>query len=148
MGAIVQFDFGLFARSYPQLAGIGEPMAEQFFTIAQDIHRNDGGGPIGNPVQQLNLLNMVVAHLAQLYAPRDGSGNPSATGTAAPTLPGRISSATEGSVSVQTEALTAFNTAQAQYFSQTTYGQLYWAATAFARTGRYRPFYDVRQATH
>ncbi len=148
MGVIVPFDWAAFQATYPELAPIGEALATQYFATATMIHRNDGGGPISNPAQQSSLLNMLVAHLAMLYAPRDPSGNPAATGVPSPNIVGQITSASEGSVSVSTTALSAFATAQAQWLAQTRYGALYWAATAVFRTMRYRPFCDVRRATH
>lgn len=145
MGSIVGFSWALFAATYPELAPVGQTLATEYFTVATMIHRNDGGGPISNPAMQLTLLNMLTAHVAWLYAPRDSAGNPAATGVPAPNVTGQITSASEGSVSVSTQAMTAFNTAQAQWLAQSRYGQLYWVSTASFRTMRYRPFCDPRR---
>ncbi|HEY6030504.1 MAG TPA: DUF4054 domain-containing protein [Gaiellaceae bacterium] len=136
MGVTVAFSFDAFVAQFPEMEPIGATLAQNYWTIATMMHANDGSGPIGNPAQQSSLLNMLTAHLAQLFAPRDPAGNPAASGAPSPQIVGRISSASEGSVSVQTEALQGFTTAQASWLSQTKYGALYWAATAFARTAR------------
>ena len=79
---------------------------------------------------------MLTAHLAWLYAPRDANGNPASTGQIAPPLVGRISTASEGSVSVSTE-LTSSGSPSEAFFSQTKYGLSFWQATAQFRTARY-----------
>jgi hypothetical protein len=149
MGAVVSFDWAGFQAMFPEMEAIGETLAETYFQIATTIHRNDGGGPIGNATLQARLLNMLIAHIAQLYAPRDAAGNVASSGSSPPpNVTGRVSSASEGSVSVTTEALKGFETAEASWLSQTRYGQLYWVATSSFRTMRYRSFYDIRRLTH
>lgn len=148
MGMIVQFDWNRFSAAYPEIAGIGESLATEYFGIATQIQRNDGGGPITDPVRQLSLLNMLVAHVAQLFAPRDANDNPAATGNPPPSVVGQVTSASEGSVSVGTQAMKGYETAQAAWLAQTRYGAMYWAATASFRTMRYRPFCDIRRLTH
>ena len=138
MGVIVAFDFNAFSATFPELEPIGAPLAGQYFAIATLMHANDGSGPISSAAVQSSLLNLLTAHIAWLFAPRDASGNPAQSGSAAPNLTGRVSSATEGSISVQTEALEGFNTAQASWLSQTRYGALYWASTARFRVMHYR----------
>lgn len=138
MGVVVAFDFSAFTALFPEMTPVGVPLATAYFGIAETMHANDGSGPIGDATLQSNLLYMLTAHLAQLFAARDASGNPSSSGAPSPTIVGRISSASEGSVSVQAEALEGFNTAQASWLAQTKYGALYWAATAQFRTFRYR----------
>jgi hypothetical protein len=85
------------------------------------------------------LLNMLVAHLAQLNLPAGGGdGSAGGTNAAAPSpLVGRITNATEGSVSVQTQMDLPLGSAQ--WFNQTPYGAQFWAATAAYRTMRYVP---------
>ena len=137
MGVIVTFDFAAFSAQWPAYVPVGSTLLASFFDMATTMHANDGSGPINNAAIQQKLLNALTAHLAQLYAPRDASGNPAATGAPAPALVGRMSSASEGSVSVQTEALQGFTTAQAAWLSQTQPGAFYWAMTAQFRTVRY-----------
>ena len=73
------------------------------------------------------LLGMVTAHIAALNAPL--SGHPAST------LVGRISSATEGSVTVATQ--NDYPPGTAQWWQQTKYGAAFWAASAQFRTARY-----------
>jgi hypothetical protein len=73
---------------------------------------------------------MLTAHIAALYAPSTASGSSPAT------PPGRISNASEGSVSAAFE----LNTPQAAaWYAQTKYGVSFWAATAPFRTMHYVP---------
>lgn len=138
MGVIVGFDYQAFLRSYPEMSALGEPRAQEYFDIATAIHANDGGGPISSASLQQSLLNMLTAHVAFLFAPRGPDGNPAQTGQAAPAMVGRITSASQGSVSVSAEALQGFNTAQASWLAQSRYGAMYWASTAQFRTFRFR----------
>lgn len=138
MGVIVSFDYQAFVRSYPEMSALGDARAAEYFLIATTLHGNDGGGPISDAALQTSLLNMLTAHIAFLFSPRDSAGNPAAQGTAAPNMVGRITSASQGSVSATAEAMQGFNTAQAQWLAQTRYGAMYWSATAQFRTMRYR----------
>src|SRR4051812_12720863 len=104
MGVIVTFDPAAWRARYPEFVNISDLAATAYFGEATLYHANDGSGPVAVSTVQLSLLNMLTAHIAWLNAPRDGSGNPSSNGAQpAPSLVGRISSASEGSVSVQTE---------------------------------------------
>lgn len=132
MGAIVTFDYAGFARLFPELEYVSPDLVAVYFDIATTMHANDGTGPVADAAQQSKLLNFLTAHLSKLYAPNNGQA-PSG-------LVGRISSATEGSVTVQAEW--GSNTSErAAWFLQTQYGATYWAMTAQFRTMRYRPGY-------
>lgn len=139
MGVIVPFSWADFSTQWPQLVAIGQPLAQNYWDIATTIHRNDGGGPINKPVLQTQMLNALTAHIAFLFAPKDANGNPSSSGTYSTGTVGQVTSAAEGSVSIGVAALTAFNTAQAQFLAQTQAGSLYWVMTAGVRTFNYRP---------
>jgi hypothetical protein len=134
MGVIVQFSYAQWIAN-PLYSGFAATVdsshAQSYFDIATTIHRNDGGGPINDATQQLNLLNMLVGHLAALFAPPAPGQQPS-------TIVGRISSASQGSVSVQA-AYSNNVTEQMAFFVQTKFGALYWVATAPFRTMRYIP---------
>lgn len=131
MGAIATFDFAAWQRRYPELGAVTEPQAQDYFTEATLYLRNDGTGPVRDPVQQLMLLNMLVAHIASLRTT-------SADGQAQGGIVGRIASATEGSVSV-TAAEMPNEGSLAAWFQMTPYGLAYWAATASLRMARYIP---------
>jgi hypothetical protein len=132
MGVIATFNYGLWTSQFPALAPIvNQAQAQAYFDLATTIHRNDGGGPVNNVATQLNLLNMLTAHLAQLFTPPAPGQQPS-------TIVGRINSATQGSVSVQAAYSTNVGQ-QMAWFIQTPAGAMYWTATAPYRTMRYRP---------
>lgn len=130
MGVVV-FDYARWSGRYPELAGfIAEPTAELYFAEAQLYCDNTECSPIrdANPggVREL-LLNMVTAHIAALNAPLNG--NPSSP------LVGRISNATEGSVTVAAEL--NLEPGSSQWFAQSKYGLAFWQATRRYRSARY-----------
>lgn len=129
MGAVVQFDLAKWRALFPQFSNVTDQQVEgPVWTLAQQYCRNDGGGPVCDAGTQTELLNLMVAHIAQLLY---GS-------TTQPVSPlvGRVSDATEGSVSVGTEF--PMNPSNA-FFVQTTYGSLYWQLALPFRLGRYIP---------
>lgn len=138
MGVVINFDPNAWRAAYPEFVNVSDPMATQYFGIATLYHANDGSGPVNNSVTQTALLFLLTSHIAWLMSARDQFGNPSSSGTVpAPNILGRISSASEGSVSVSMENQQAAGTPQ--WYQTTKYGQQYWAATAAFRTIRYRP---------
>lgn len=131
MGAIATFDFATWVARYPEFADSVTPQAAQaYFDEATIYHRNDGRGPVSAIAVQRTLLNMLTAHIAKRYAA-------SAAGAPAPDLVGRVSNASEGSVSVQAEYADATPGTMA-WFVQTKYGADYWQATTTYRTMHYR----------
>lgn len=131
MGVQVTFDYNAWLLSYPQFSTLtSEQVVGSILPIAEIYCRNDGGGPVTLATTQTVLLNMMVAHIAQLMYGADGGG---ASG-----LVGRISNASEGSVSVGTDFPTTPNNA---WFFQTPFGAMFWQATAAYRTMRYIPGY-------
>lgn len=136
MGVIVTFDFANWLALFPQF-GVTTPtftaLTEQQVTqvilpLAEQYVRNDGGGPVCNPATQIQLLNLMVAHIAQLLFG-------SSTQPLSP-LVGRISNASEGSVSVGTDFPTTPSNA---WFVQTQYGAMFWQLSLPFRLGRYIP---------
>lgn len=137
MGVQVAFNYAGWIASYPEFQSPGgsipvtDVQAANYFAIATAIHRNDGKGVVCDATLQSTLLNMLTAHIAALFATPAGAA-------AASQLVGRISSAAEGSVNVQTELPTNMPMASA-FYTQTKYGLMYWQATAAFRTMRYVP---------
>ena len=131
MGAIASFDYAAWVARYPEFSGVSQPTAMQYWNEATLYHANDGSGPVSTVGAQQMLLNMVTAHIAARYATLGGVA-PSPTQP-----PGRIASASEGSVSASFDMNVPPGTAQ--WFAQTKYGLDYWAAMAPYRMGRYRP---------
>lgn len=130
MGVIVTFDPNAFIRLFPQFSSITPEMFTQvILPLAQQYCRNDGGGPVATAASQTNLLNLMVAHICQLFYPNGPNG------PAGP-LVGMIKSVTEGSVDVSVEFPLTQNNA---WYMQTPFGAAFWQASAAYRTMRYIP---------
>lgn len=133
--AVAVFDYAKWAAMFPYLAapvgGVTEPIAEGFFTIAELLFANDDCSPISDPNKRLTFLNYIVAHLARL------AGYPiAAGGSAAPDgMVGRVSSATEGTVSISSDYGSVSNSEA--WWIQTPEGATFWQLTRFLRTARY-----------
>lgn len=129
MGVQITFNYAVWAHSFPQFSTLtSDQVVGVVLPIAEIYNRNDGGGPVSSAAIQTQLLNLMVAHVAQLLF--------GVNGQAPSSLVGRISGATEGSVSVQTEFPQNQNSA---WFNQTPFGAAWWQATAAYRTMRYVP---------
>ena|SRR6266446_5351979 len=130
MGVSVAFNYASWVSIFPEFAQTVNPdLAAELFTVATQLHANDGSGPVESTALQTTALNLVMAHLAMLFY-----------GTAAspPTqLVGRISNATEGSVSVQTEYAVPPSHSR-PFWDQTKYGAVYWQMTGAFRIFKYR----------
>jgi Protein of unknown function (DUF4054) len=130
MGVIVQFNYAQWIARYPEFKQVEQSTAQEYFGEATLYLRNDGTGPVRDAPTQLRLLNMLTAHIAALNAP-------SADGEPASPLVGRVSNASEGSVSVQTE--NDYPPGTVQWYQQTKYGSAFWAATVAYRSVHYLP---------
>ena len=133
--APVQFSYSGWIAAFPEFSSVPEAQANIYFDMATVIQRNDGCGPVTKPSVQLMLLNLLTSHMATLYSQSLGDQSPGAPKPANSPV-GRISSATEGSVTVQLDYGTVTSQQQA-YLIQTHYGSTWWALTAQYRTMRY-----------
>jgi Protein of unknown function (DUF4054) len=135
----VTFNFATFVATFPEFSALTSGQAQGYFNRATgSIVGNSTTNPIFNDGNLPYLVYLVTAHVAWLNCPKDANGNPAATGAPASPLVGRISNASEGSVSVQTEwPLDGSSSAQEKYLAQTKYGVEYWAATSQYRTAQY-----------
>lgn len=131
MGAIATFNFQTWSQRYPEFTGVGSDLAQLYFAEACLYHANDGSGPVPDQATQTILLYMATAHIAQLYKLRDGNKPVSE-------LVGRITDASEGSVSVSADFGEGVKAAQA-WWIQTKYGASYWQASTPFRVFRYIP---------
>jgi hypothetical protein len=132
--AIAIFDYGQWSALFPELvANVNEARATLLFNEAGAFGfiDNTDCSIITDPVRRLSLLNYFVAHLATLGGALEAGGVP--TG-----LVGRISGASEGTVSVRTD-MKAASSELAQFLQQTPYGNLLWAMLLPFRMGRYVP---------
>jgi len=125
----VVFEYDWWQARYPELAGWVTPgQALGFFDRAALLLDNTPRSPVRDCDERRILLGLLVAHIAKMNAPIDGQ-EPSP-------LVGRISSASEGGVSVSTEYGGEAEPGEAWYL-QTKYGAEFWAATRRFRLGRY-----------
>ncbi len=133
MSGVVVFSATAFVAQYPAFAAYNTAHSgglQGYFNTATLYLSNTKGSRVKDVTTRSILLNLLVAHLAQL----DGVLQPAGQGSTAAAV-GRVSSATEGSASVQTQMPGAG--ASAAWYQQTQYGATYWAATAQYRSMRY-----------
>lgn len=130
MTGVVTFSYPQWAARYPELAAaVLQPEAQAYFDEACLYLNNTALSVVRDLAARALILNMITAHIAQL--------NRKVSGALASPIVGRISSATQGSVTVQA----AFEGAKgsAQWWLQTPYGTAAWQALARYRTAHYRP---------
>lgn len=125
-GAVATLDITAFKAAYPMFATLTDPQITEAFTLATIYLRNDGTGPVRTTALQTSLLYMLTAHLAAMMY---GVSGAAPAGTV-----GRVTSASEGSVSIGMDWPT---TASNAWFLQTPWGANFWQATAGYRMGRY-----------
>lgn len=134
--AIVTFDPSAFKLAWPEFAGVADARCTSMFNIAATtILDNTDGSPVMDVAARTNLFYLLVGHLLVLYG---GSPIVRADGTLNNTPPGRISSATQGSVSTSFELQMPQGSALAAWYNQTQYGAMYWMATAQWRRFTYK----------
>jgi hypothetical protein len=138
-GPVVTFDFATWTGVFPEFAACTEAQGQSWFNRASFLCTNDTSNPANaTPGMLQDLLYLLTSHIGWLNAPRDGAGNPAATGQPASPIVGRIATASEGSVSVGAEVDdmgSAFP--MAGWYLSTRYGTEYLAATACFRTALY-----------
>ncbi len=133
MANAAAFDYTAWIIRYPEFSPSGsqpvsQPLGAAYFVEAGLYLDNVGQSPVTSDSQQSLLMNMLTAHIAAL-------NTPTSTGAPASSLVGRISNASEGSVSVAAE--NDYPPGTPQWFQQTKYGTAFWAATIQYRTARY-----------
>jgi hypothetical protein len=128
---VVIFNPSVFAQRFPEFASVDPLLLADYFGEATLYLNNTICSPVSQIEQRAPLLNLVVAHIAALYALKADGTTPQST------LVGRINSATEGSVSVGTDM--GPPSASAAWWDQTKYGAQFWQLTMPLRTMRYVP---------
>lgn len=131
--AIVKFDYELFRGQFPhiklgtmaEVAGLWE-LAQAF--VGNDKTSKIPYDPDNGVYTRRTVLYLALAHLIQMRGLGANAG-----------LAGRVTSASEGSVSVSVEPFQA-NSLNAQWWSQTNEGALYWQLTAACRLGGHWSF--------
>lgn len=128
--AVVVFDPTAFKAEYPEFATVSDARTTAMFTLAeQSILDNTDNSPVMDVNFRTQLFYMLVAHLLTLLG-----GAPT---TPTNTPPGRLSQATEGTVTASFEYLLPPGSAMAPWFVQTKYGAMYWTMTAPFRSLKY-----------
>ena len=125
MPAVV-FDAAAFKARYPEFASVGDLLLQACFGEAGLYLSNTDNSPVQNVTRRAVLLNMLTAHIAALCGALSSDGQPRPVG--------RVSSATEGSVSAAFEGPPP---GSAQWFQQSQYGAAFWQATSGLRGFRY-----------
>jgi len=138
MTAVITFKWPKWVALFPEFSNCSVQQGQAWFDLASSYCWNDTCNPAACAPNFESLMYMVTSHIGWLMAPRDSLGNPSEAGTPPPPIVGRISNASEGSVSVTAEWTGQGSPSEAWYL-QTRYGAMYWAATAQYRTMRYAP---------
>jgi len=129
--AVVTFDPAAFAATYPEFASVDPARSTSMFMIAeQSLLDNTDNSPVMAADYRTQLFYMLVAHLLLIF----GAATPTAPDN---TPPGRISSATEGTVSSSFEYNLPDGSSMAAWYVQTKYGALFWTATARFRSTLY-----------
>ncbi|MGZ8442549.1 MAG: DUF4054 domain-containing protein [Candidatus Binatia bacterium] len=126
--AVVVFDPAAFKTRYSEFSTVADGTLTAYFYEATLYLNNSESSLVTDVTQRSVLLNMIVAHLAALHSGINGQ--------APSQLVGRITQASEGSVSVSADIGPISNTAA--WWMQTKWGASFWQATAPYRTMRYR----------
>ena len=123
----ITFDLAAFRVRYPEFAPVSDALLGAFFAEAT-LYLNNTDAPVADESVRSMLFNMLVAHISAL------SGATTADGQPRP--PGRVSQASEGSVSASFEDAPA-TPGSGLWFRQTAYGAAFWRAVAPYRNFRY-----------
>lgn len=128
--AVATFSYAVWAARYPRLAAIvTEEVATAYFDEAGLLYLNNTDcSYVEDVAERTLLLGMLVAHIAEV----NGASAQGAQGVV-----GRLSSATQGSVSASFDF--TIPPGSAAWYAQTQPGASFWAATAKYRTMRYVP---------
>lgn len=127
--AAVTFNYATFTARYPEFATVAQATAQAYFDEAAALYcDNTDASPVQDANKRALMLNQLVAHLAAL------------NNTA---LVGRVTAATEGSVSVTVDP--GITTGSAAWYQQTKYGAAFWQASKPYRMFRYQPGASCRR---
>jgi hypothetical protein len=127
--SIVVFDPAAFAIAYPEFATVAQARTTMLFDMAAaTLLDNTDNSPVMDIGLRTQLFYLLVAHLLLLLgsAPTAPDNTP----------PGRLSSATEGTITTSFEYLLPPGSAMAPWFVQTKYGAMFWTMTAQFRSAR------------
>lgn len=127
---MVVFSVDKFRARFPEFANVADPQLQALFDEAAALYLDNSDQSLVTDLAVREALYLLlVAHMAQL-------GFGSAAAPASP-LAGRVTSVSEGSVSISGDAPSLPGTAA--WYGLTKYGVAYWQATAPWRTMQYQP---------
>jgi hypothetical protein len=130
--AIVSLDIQKFKDSYPQFNNLTEPVLYRLFYFAEAILDNTDRSLVSDLNKRETLLYLLMAHIATIDPViSDVNGN------AGSGIVGRVSSGSEGSVSISTDY--AAMSRSSAWYMQSQYGAMYWEMTKQYRMFRYIP---------
>jgi hypothetical protein len=135
---IVQFDPPTFVALYPEFTGLPNGQMQKAFGMATLMLNNTCGSRVQDANQREILLDLLTAHFLFL---NNGTNDGAGAVVPPPGIVGRISSATEGSVSVASE-FDVNPTVGNAFLSQTKYGTEFLGLTINYRTLVYLPAPD------
>ena len=125
MSGVVVFDPAEFRLLYPSICATDEQL-EMYFAMAETFLDNTECSIVKDLDARKTMLYLLVAHIA-LLSQQAESGNP---------VVGRISNATEGTVSVGLDYGTMGN--NERWYLQTPWGAMYWQMSKKYRSMVYR----------
>lgn len=125
MDGVVVFDSAEFRALYPSIQAT-DAQLEDYFAMAETFLDNTPCSVVKDVANRKRMLYLLVAHIATITGLAE-SGNP---------VVGRISNATEGSVSVSLDYGTMGN--NERWYLQTPWGAMYWQLTKKYRSAVYR----------
>lgn len=128
--AIVVLDIDKFRAMFPEFSNATDIAIQFLFDQATDYLNNTEYSLVIDATKRERLLFLLMAHLAYVrYGDSKGNGGSG--------LVGRLSSASEGSVSVSSDA--GQIEFRYMWYTQSPYGMDYWQATKVYRMANYYP---------
>jgi hypothetical protein len=125
MDGVVVFDPVEFRELYPSITAT-DAQLEDYFAMAESFLDNTECSVVKDLGSRKRMLYLLVAHIATITGMAE-KGNP---------VVGRISNATEGTVSVSLDYGTMGN--NERWYLQTPWGAMYWQLTKRYRSAVYR----------
>ena len=126
----VVFSASEFLAQYPSFSTVPTPALQGNFNIACLQLQNSAASVVQDAPTRQYFLYLLTAHITALL---NGVNGEAPSGVV-----GRISNATQGSISVTAEWAASVSNSAA-YYNQTQWGATYWQSTVSYRTARYVP---------
>lgn len=128
--AIVVLDIAKFRAMFPEFSNVTDIALQFLFDQSTDYLNNTEYSLVIDATKRERLLYLLMAHLAYVrYGDSKGNGGSG--------LVGRLSSASEGSVSVSSDA--GQIEFRYMWYTQSPYGMDFWQATKVYRMANYYP---------